>query len=709
MTSFNPSNSLPSPTRLKPVAQMAASASGGVTAGVACGSGGGGGSGAGTSSGVTALFAHGLETVGAAAATQNPTVNPRLLSAISASSFTQLPDAELADLALENEYQHWKSLVQTVTITCARALRQTPPINANTNEMQKLVESLLKERTQNQQTIQKLEESVGKQQVEIDKMQAELSSEKDRISRAVSDISVQQEERTQIMQTKQKLQSVFKEIESRLKCVSCKEVALLPKAMGCRGGHISCQSCLKEMDNKYYTSAAKANARVRQLIVERCCPSCNDLIVGNGVPVLPLKSTAEVLFTNGFINVSQTVLQKSLYLGQIAYEPRSPEQIYYEALQIGGKAQIDLAVFALNRVLAIVTKEQWSKGVYILFEPAPTSIFFQHFALSLHSRADNINVRVNINERMLACQIIAAYRYETLQSIDYKILHLQKAIEDLTQYANLIPVTANHANKIQLRATLVFQINQAVNVLYAISRKTPSPTPQEINAAVEQANIALQTSQKAFQSTLLELQLLPEKSLLIKIAHDGNIIISQTDPAPAFAAAAASGSVSQPPPVPPQPHGHSHAVNGSAAMPPPPPRAPRVPTLMHAAAAASASGAAAAAANGVDSEAAKLANAQRSTVFGNALSAINAGAAVTPARVVVAAAAAAANGAAAIPPPPLPIPAPRQPQHPQRPAASASVGVGAGAAGAGVAAAAAAAAAAGSSSAANAKQPEGKK
>jgi hypothetical protein len=60
----------------------------------------------------------------------------------------------------------------------------------------------------------------------------------------------------------------------------------------------------------------------------------------------------------------------------------------------------------VNGVLAKILPEQWSAGVYILFEAAVSRVFFETFATTLHGKAGGLNVLVNASQRMLAVQLL---------------------------------------------------------------------------------------------------------------------------------------------------------------------------------------------------------------------------------------------------------------------------------------------------------------
>ncbi len=211
-----------------------------------------------------------------------------------------------------------------------------------------------------------------------------------------------------VRKQREQLAHVFKQIRDVLICPICTEVAVLPKVVGACG-HLACQSCLKTLDDVAFSSllSAGGGASARQHLMSRRCPLCRTEIIGAGFPVLPLKEIASILIENGCIEVSEMAsVQKQLGDKTITYEKPSAEQQHIIDLQIGSYAQSQLAKHSVDCVVATVTPDQWGAGVYVLFESAVSRIFFETFATTLHGRAGGVNVLVNAQQRMLACQLL---------------------------------------------------------------------------------------------------------------------------------------------------------------------------------------------------------------------------------------------------------------------------------------------------------------
>lgn len=233
--------------------------------------------------------------------------------------------------------------------------------------------------------------------------------EADRHRREDEVIRAQQTQELEMMRKdRQHLQTVFKQIQEVLICPICTEVALLPKILG-SCGHIACQNCLKQLDDVAFASLTSAvgGASARQHLLARRCPQCRVEIIGAGFPCLPLKQTASILVMNGHIEVPEMAsVQKHLEFNAISYEKESVEARHIHALQLGCYAQSQLAQHSVSCVIATVTPEQWTNGVYILFESAVSRVFFETFATTLHGKAGGVNVLVNAQQRMLAVQLL---------------------------------------------------------------------------------------------------------------------------------------------------------------------------------------------------------------------------------------------------------------------------------------------------------------
>jgi hypothetical protein len=99
-------------------------------------------------------------------------------------------------------------------------------------------------------------------------------------------------------------------------------------------------------------------------------------------------------------------VQKHLDRKAITYDKETPQSNHITALQMGCFAQSLLAQHSVNGVIAKILPEQWSAGVYVLFEAAVSRVFFETFATTLHGKAGGLNVLVNASQRMLAVQLL---------------------------------------------------------------------------------------------------------------------------------------------------------------------------------------------------------------------------------------------------------------------------------------------------------------
>ncbi|HZZ98487.1 MAG TPA: hypothetical protein VFG51_01010 [Candidatus Saccharimonadia bacterium] len=206
---------------------------------------------------------------------------------------------------------------------------------------------------------------------------------------------------------------VLRQVREALVCPICTEVALLPKVLGACG-HVACQSCLKQLDEVAFATltASAGGASARQHLMARRCPLCRMEIIGGGFPVHPLKEVATALVANQLIEptdiptaVSAHSTQRLMEFKTMVFEKDTPEAKHIHALQMGCYAQSQLSQHSVSGVVAAVTPDQWINGVYVLFEPAVSRVFFETFATTLHGKAGGVNVLVNSAQRMLAVQL----------------------------------------------------------------------------------------------------------------------------------------------------------------------------------------------------------------------------------------------------------------------------------------------------------------
>jgi hypothetical protein len=158
-------------------------------------------------------------------------------------------------------------------------------------------------------------------------------------------------------------------------------------------------------------------ASARQHLLARRCPQCRAEILGAAFNVLPLKDVANILIAAKWISIATDTVPADPFAlipaengnseyKVVQYEVQTSEMKHIHALQLGCYAQSQLAQHSVIGVLAIVNRNQWLAGVYILFESAVSRVFFETFATTLHGKGGGLHVLVNAAQRMLAVQLV---------------------------------------------------------------------------------------------------------------------------------------------------------------------------------------------------------------------------------------------------------------------------------------------------------------
>lgn len=159
-----------------------------------------------------------------------------------------------------------------------------------------------------------------------------------------------------------KIKAVFNQIQEHLNCKKCKQPPLLPLVAGpC--GHSVCTDCLvqKEADKKAQNSGQDP------LETQKCF--CGEPILGNGIPVVPLKKITTLLTEEGVIEMPPSEMDQK---GQAAsYNVKGNLE---NELQIAHYAEAKQVTTLIEKILN-KADENW-KNLDLVFNYGCSRLFY---------------------------------------------------------------------------------------------------------------------------------------------------------------------------------------------------------------------------------------------------------------------------------------------------------------------------------------------